>query len=60
MTWYVIDRRTNEIINAIEADYYERAMAVVAKMEGGPQNLRIDRNPPRAMLEKYKYWNERP
>ena len=60
MTWYVIDRRTNEIINAIESDYYEQAMAVVAKMEGGPQNLRIDRNPPRAMLEKYQYWNERP
>ena len=60
MTWYIIDRRTNEIINAVETSTYDRAMAVVARMEGGPQNYRVDRNPPREMLEAYRYWNERP
>jgi hypothetical protein len=54
-TWYVIDTRSNEIVNAIEAstkpglDHFT-----------DPEHLRLDANPPLAMLKRYRYWDERP
>jgi hypothetical protein len=54
-TWYVIDTRINEIVNACEAD--------VEPDLGGfmePEHLRLDPNPPLAMLQRYRYWEERP
>ena len=59
MDFYVIDTKTNEIINCISSNSRERAEAVVAAMIN-PEELRLDPNPPMSMLSKYRYWNERP
>jgi hypothetical protein len=56
-TWYVIDTRTNEIVNAIEA--HDEPGRVIKHMLDA-EHLRLDKNPPLSMLEKYRYWNERP
>jgi hypothetical protein len=55
--WYVIDTRTNEIVNCISSQGgNEPSLAGFTE----PEHLRLDRNPPRKMLERYLYWSERP
>lgn len=56
-TWYVIDTKTNEIVNAVEAD--RKPTAVLALMTEA-EHLRLDQHPPQFMLRRYRYWNERP
>lgn len=56
-TYYVIDTRTNEIVNAIEADSYPGRI-ITSMLDA--DHLRLDANPPMRLLEKYRYWNERP
>ena len=58
-TYYIIDTRTNEIINAVETTSTERAQGVAAGMTD-PHTLRVSKNPPLEMLRRYRYWNERP
>jgi len=56
-TWYVIDTRTNEIVNAVEADG-EPGRVIKTMLDA--DHLRLDANPPLAMLQRYRYWDERP
>lgn len=56
-TWYVIDTRSNEIINAIEADTKPE---ITPERWIDAEHLRLDANPPMAQLQRYRYWNERP
>lgn len=61
MTYYVIDTRTNKIVNAIEVDHPIDMTKLVDQMNfEEPEFIRLDTDPPRAMLEAYQYWNERP
>lgn len=55
--WFVIDTRTNEIVNCITTD-----RGGEPSLDGfeHPEHHRVDRHPPMAMLERYRYWNERP
>ena len=55
-TWYVIDTRTNEIINAIEADS-EPGRVIRSMLDA--EHLRLDADPPLEMLKRYRYWDER-
>jgi hypothetical protein len=56
-TWYIIDTRTNEIVNACESDTKpDRVIQLMTE----PEHLRLDANPPLAMLQRYRYWDERP
>jgi hypothetical protein len=55
--WYVIDRRTNEIINCITTDG-PRMPSVERFTEA--EFLYLDPHPPMHMLQRYRYWNERP
>lgn len=55
-TYYVIDTRTNEIVNAIESS---RVPEIDDSWIDAPV-LRLDPNPPMAMLKRYRYWDERP
>lgn len=58
-TFYVIDRRTNEIVNAVATT---RPITDPALIRGwvDAEHLYLDENPPLAVLERYRYWNERP
>lgn len=56
MTYYII--RNGEIINAVETtDGRDRVERLIADLYPGAI---YDTNPPLAMLEQYRYWNERP
>lgn len=57
--YFVIDTRTNEIVNCIESRTRKRADECRRTMVDS-EHLRIDDNPPREMLERYEFWNERP
>jgi hypothetical protein len=62
-TYYVIDSRSNRIVNAITttrnlSDPTEAADALRGFIN--PEHLRLDANPPQSMLERYQYWSERP
>lgn len=57
-TWYIIDNNTNEIVNAREGNIHTEADAL--RGFSHPERLRADRNPPMALLQRYRYWNERP
>lgn len=57
--WYVIDTRTNEIVNCITSSDSNRVELVLGSFVDA-EFLRLDPNPPRALLERYRYWNERP
>jgi hypothetical protein len=59
MTYYIVDKRTGLIINAVEAANRAAAERV---LEGFTlaEMLRIEPHPPLAALERYRYWNERP
>jgi hypothetical protein len=56
-TWYVIDTRSNEIINAIES---RNKPTIDPERWMSAEHLRLDPNPPLAMLKRYRYWDERP
>lgn len=56
-TYYVIDTRMNQIVNAIEAD---RKPDLSPDRWVDAEFLRLDTNPPMAMLRAYRYWDERP
>jgi hypothetical protein len=58
-TWYIIDTRSREIINAVETDTEIDARRVVDRMVDS-EHLVVDRSPSRRLLENYRYWNERP
>lgn len=58
-TWYVIDTRSNQIINAITTSGASKP-EIDPKHWKDPEHLRLDANPPMSMLENYRYWNERP
>jgi len=58
-TFYIIDTKINEIINAVEATSLERAQTVIDGMIA-PQDLLVTAVPPLAMLQRYRYWDERP
>ena len=60
-TYYIRDRRTGGIVNAVEssspkAEVEER---VLSRMVDG-DHLYLDANPPMSVLQRYRYWNERP
>lgn len=55
--WFVIDTRTNEIVNCITADK-EPTLDPARWVHA--ERLRLDLHPTRAQLEGYRYWNERP
>lgn len=57
--WYVIDERTNTIVNCVTTS---GTGAPTNALRGfiDAEHLRLDPNPPLAMLQKYRYWNERP
>jgi hypothetical protein len=59
VTHYIIDIDSNEIINACDAD---RRLPDETVLRGfkHPDRLRVDVNPPLAMLKRYRYWDERP
>lgn len=58
--WYVIDRRTGEIVNCITTSDGRVLTPDALKHFLDAPFLRLDQNPPRAVLERYRYWNERP
>lgn len=59
-TYYVIDAG-GSIVNAISSRRPEdEVLATVQRTFVDGPDLTIDPNPPRAKLERYRYWNERP
>lgn len=58
--WYVIDRRSGEIINCISVAGNSRAPTIMLRSFVDHEHLYLDPSPPRATLERYRYWNERP
>jgi hypothetical protein len=56
-TYYVIDKRSNRIVNAVTSGL---APEDVLLKFPNHEHLRLDANPPLSMLERYEYWNERP
>lgn len=56
-TYYAIDTRTNEIVNAIESD---RVPTLDPARWVSAEHLRLDKNPPLAMLQRYEFWDHRP
>lgn len=61
MTYYIRDRRTGAIVNAVEsrspkAEVEERVLSHMIDSE----HLYLDANPPMSVLQRYRYWNERP
>jgi hypothetical protein len=56
-TYYVIDTRSNRIINAVTT---LRNPDDVLRSFPDAKHLRLDADPPLSMLEKYQYWSERP
>lgn len=57
VTYYVIDTRSNKIINAIESRRAEGP-----SLDGfiNVEHLRLETRPTQAQLSGYRYWNERP
>lgn len=58
-TWYVIDTRSNQIINAITTSGPGEP-EIDPKFWEDAEHLRLDDNPPMSMLKNYRYWDERP
>lgn len=56
-TYFIREHSSGRIVNAVETSSLDRATAVCERMVG---DLYPDPNPPRAVLEAYRYWNERP
>lgn len=54
--WYVIDTEANEIVNYITTSGEQPSLKGFER----PETLRLDRNPPLAMLRRYEYWYKRP
>jgi hypothetical protein len=55
-TWYVIDTRCNEIINAVKS---REKPSLDPERWASAEHLRFDANPPLAMLQRYRYRDER-
>lgn len=55
--WFVIDTRSNSIVNCVTANV--RPDGVLARFTDA-EHLRLDPNPPLEMLRRYRYWDERP
>lgn len=56
--WFVIDTRTNVIVNCIyTADDREPSLDFGWTE---PEFLRVDKNPTREQRESYRFWYERP
>ena len=62
--WYVIHRESNRIVNCITTHENDPTKITDSFSRLFPRweldDYRIDSNPPLSMLEKYRYWNERP
>ena len=58
-TWYVIDTRSNEIINAMDVHDGHKP-TIDPKHWVDAEHLRLDANPPIEQLKRYRYWDERP
>lgn len=56
-TYYIRDRWSGEIINAVETDTLASATKVCESMT---DDCYADPVPPRTFLKRYRYWNERP
>lgn len=57
ITWYVIDERSGQIVNAVESS---RSPENLMEVLGYDFPFRLDDDPPMALLRDYQYWNERP
>jgi len=58
-TFYIIDRRTKSIVNAVEAPSLDAADRVRRSLVDG-EHCYLRTEPPMEMLEAYRYWYERP
>lgn len=58
MTYYII--RNGSIINAVETTNGRDGVERVIRSMVNPEGVTYDANPPREMLERYRYWSERP
>jgi hypothetical protein len=58
--WYVIRKNSNTIINCITTKENDPDKLLERFPQWPPNDYRLDSNPPLSMLEKYRYWNERP
>ena len=57
--WFIIDTRTDEIINCVTTNEgRDTAERVAANMVDG-EHLRVDCHPLISQLQQYRYWNER-
>ena len=56
-TYYLRDLKTGEIVNAVETDSGLRAQEIAEKMD--PPCYPDDR-PPLEVLQRYRFWYERP
>lgn len=60
-TYYIRDRRSGAIVNAVSASGPKAEVeARVLPRFTCSEHLYLDENPPTAVLERYRYWNERP
>ena len=62
-TYYIRSHKTGNIVNAVETDSFKRAQEVAdALMKGRdePLGFYADPNPPLSVLQRYRYWDERP
>jgi hypothetical protein len=59
MTYYVIDKRTGKIVNAIETDSLRRAQEALIGFDNR-HHLEVTPSPLLETLEQYRYWRERP
>jgi len=59
-TYYIRDRKSGEIVNAVEVDGWfspEQQQRHLDRMTG---DLYFDQHPPLEVLKRYRYWDERP
>ena len=56
--YYVIDTRSGRIVNCITTSKPKDEIDL-SRFENS-EHLRLDANPPQRLLEKYRYWEERP
>lgn len=60
-TFYVRDHRTGSIVNAVSAHGTKAEVeARVLPGRSDSEHLYLDEDPPMAVLQRYRYWNERP
>jgi hypothetical protein len=59
MRYYIVDKRTGEIVNAVETDDRQSAERVLDGLIA-PDTLRIEAHPSTAALRNYRWEHERP